>query len=94
MSHPLFIFTIYDKKSESHQTPFGAPSRAAAVRMFKDEVNASSSQSMVARHAEDFDLIHLVTVDVSTGALIDSPNLIVVSGLSVREAPASAGQAA
>uniref|UniRef100_A0AAU8B1F3 Nonstructural protein n=1 Tax=Dulem virus 149 TaxID=3145626 RepID=A0AAU8B1F3_9VIRU len=61
----LKCFSVYDKKSESFNTPFFAPTYGVAVRSFTDL--ALNRETVVGQHPEDFDLYCVGSFDDSTG---------------------------
>lgn len=53
----LEIFSIYDQKAEAHLPPFFLPTKAMAIRTFKDCVN--NPEHAFGRNPGDYTLFHL-----------------------------------
>lgn len=66
-----YIFSIYDKKADSFDSPYPAVNNTVAVRMFADLV--ARQDNLVGQHPEDFELYQLAYFDQSTGRFKASP---------------------
>lgn len=62
------IFSVFDSKAETFNTPFFMAAKGQALRGFADEVNRRDSE--VAKHPEDYTLFHLGEVDLDTGLVV------------------------
>lgn len=58
-------FAVYDAKIGAHMQPFFMDTNAAAIRAFIDL--AQDQRTMIAKHPEDFTLMHLGSYDEETG---------------------------
>lgn len=63
----MLLFTCRDSAVEAYGKPVFAPTRAAAIRSFGDEVNSPSFS-----HPECFDLYCIGSFDEETGVLISN----------------------
>lgn len=61
----LIMCTVYDAKARSYIQPFFAPNTAVAERMFHQAV--CDEQHDFNRHAEDYTLFHIGSVDQDSG---------------------------
>ena len=72
------VMCVRDAAIESFGRPFFVPHVGQALREFTDEVRSTSSDSVVAKHPEDYDLYHLGTFDPKDGSfsVLDIPRRI------------------
>lgn len=66
------VFAVYDKKSQSYNTPFFCANDDLAKRSFIDLCR--DSRTVVALHPEDFDLWHLGTFMEGTACFLQAQN--------------------
>ena len=59
------IFSIYDSKAETFNTPLFLVQEGQAIRIFDDMVN--DDQTDIAKHTEDYTLFNLGEFDSETG---------------------------
>lgn len=64
----LEIFSVIDTKAELFIQPYFAPTVASGIRMFESAVNDEKLQFK--KHAGDYTLFHLGTINQHTGELI------------------------
>lgn len=57
----LQIYSIYDVKAETYNTPFFMPNEAMALRAFKDAIQDKNHE--FSRNPEDYSLFHLGSFD-------------------------------
>lgn len=62
------IYTIYDEKAQSYNTPFTALNDQLAIRIFQDASN--DPQTTVYHHKEDFTLYGIGTYNQDTAELV------------------------
>jgi hypothetical protein len=60
------VFTVFDRVSECHGTPYYAVSKGSAIRGFNDEINRPSADNQLFKHPKDFELCYLGTFDDQT----------------------------
>ena len=67
------IFTIYDTKAESFNTPFFQNTIGQATRSFTDAVNDPTTS--MHNHPEDFTLFEIGSIDLDTAKMetLDTP---------------------
>lgn len=58
------MYTVYDRKAETHLPPFCMPTRAAAIRAF---VSSKSGDTDLAKYPDDFMLVEHGDWDSATG---------------------------
>lgn len=68
------VFSVFDAKAETFNTPFTMAAKGQALRGFQDEVNRPESE--ISKHPEDYTLFHLGEVDLDTGLItpLTTPN--------------------
>lgn len=69
------LYSIYDRGSESYNQLFQQPTDAAAIRIIKNEM--AQGDSMLAKHATDFELWRLAEFNQETGAITESKERVV-----------------
>lgn len=72
----LRAYTIYDKKSNSYNTPFFALTDEIALRSFDDLIR--DKRSVVGQHPEDFSLFFICVFDELTGRCTEEPSGLVL----------------
>lgn len=77
----LDMVTIYDSAVGAYMRPFFAPSRAAAVRSFGDEVNRVGSEMHA--HPDDYALCHVGVWDDASGMFEGTEVDVIVRGKDV-----------
>lgn len=78
------IYSIYDRKAQYYLPPFTVRSDADAERAFMEAV--TMSETPISQYPADFDLVHLGTIDLDTGALTqDHMPRLMVNGLVALE---------
>ena len=77
------FFAIYDRKSETFDTPFPAPSIATAERMFHKAVNKDGTDYNL--YAADFSLHQVGAFDVGTGRMEGVEPLCITTAVQVHE---------
>ena len=65
------VCSVLDVKANAFATPFFVPNRSMAVRSFGDAV--LDTNSMLAKHPEDYNLYQLGTYDDNSGKLESLP---------------------
>lgn len=60
------VFAVFDSRLGAYMVPFYAPSIGVAVRMFSDA--CGDANSALAKHPEDYTLMHLGEWNDDTGA--------------------------
>lgn len=63
----LFVYAIYDYKTETFQNIFTVQHDGHAERMFADV--ARDEETLIGRHPKDFALVRLGRVDTNTGLI-------------------------
>lgn len=63
------IFSVWDSKTEAYMQPFFSPTIGSGIRAFTDA--AADPNSMIHKHAADFQLHCIGQFDDATGTLID-----------------------
>lgn len=71
----MFLYSVYDTKSESFSPPMTNRTKGEAIRAFSDEVN--NPNSMLHKHPEDYVLFEIGAWDNQTGVL--EPNQAPIS---------------
>lgn len=68
------VFSVFDSKAETFNTPFFMAAKGQALRGFQDEVNRKDSE--IGKHPEDYTLFHIGEVDLETGLItpLTTPN--------------------
>lgn len=61
------IFSIYDNKAETFNTPMYVPAKGVAIRAFSDQAN--DPQSMLNKHPQDYELFCIGDFDADIGLL-------------------------
>lgn len=64
----LYMFSIYDSKSDTFQTPFFAQSNGTGVRMFHKLAN--DSDTIVGQYPSDFTLFEIGQFDDTNGTVM------------------------
>ena len=62
-----WIFSVFDSKAETFNTPFFMAAKGQALRGFQDEVNRPESE--IGKHPEDYTLFCIGEVDLDTGKI-------------------------
>lgn len=70
------MYTVYDQKAETHNSPLCYQTVGQALRAFTDAAN--DPNSAIAKHPEDYTLLEIGTFDDSRGTVEphDKPHLI------------------
>lgn len=80
-----FLCVIRDRLAESIGPVMLYPAIPAAIRAFSDV--ALDPQTMVSRHPEDFDLLHVATIEEGSGEVTPlSPPVVLLTGVAWRAA--------
>lgn len=61
------IFSVFDAKAETFNTPFFMAAKGQALRGFQDEVNRKDSE--INKHPGDYTLFHIGEVELDTGLI-------------------------
>lgn len=85
------LCVIRDRLSDSCGPVMAFPAIPAAIRQFSDV--AVDSQTMVARHPEDFDLLHIANMDERSGAVeAVTPPVVLLTGVQWLASQKPSGQ--
>ena len=68
---------IYDKKAGIYQGVTAVINNAVAIRSFADA--CQDEKSLLNKHAEDYDLVNLGSMEVETGKIEGKPNPVVLA---------------
>lgn len=71
------VVSVMDRAVNAFSRPFFAPTAAAAIRSFSDEVNRRAADNQMNAHPEDFDLYSLGRFEDSTGMFEGTPELLI-----------------
>lgn len=80
----MLIFSVYDKKAKSFNTPFFSLNHDVAKRQFVELCR--DARTVVARNPEDYDLFCLGSFADETGALTPCPPTASMTGVEARVA--------
>lgn len=61
------VCSVFDQALVAYARPFFAPTTAAAVRSFADEVNRKAPDNPLSAHPEDYALFWIATFDDESG---------------------------
>lgn len=77
MSSVIKMYSVYDKKAGSYQTPFFQPSDGVATRAFQEAI--SDKNSLFSKYPDDFSLFFVASFNVLDGSLsfLEKPTLLV-----------------
>lgn len=98
------ILALYDKKAELYLQPFFVQAIGVAFRNLADEIARGGEDNLIARHPEDFLLVHIGHYDEENGTLhpqqtpkqlceIADLSTKIAESSSLREPTNNAGQA-
>ena len=59
------IFSVFDSKAETYNTPLFLPAAGQAIRAFEDQANEETSE--IYKHPEDYTLFEIGTFDSDIG---------------------------
>ena len=76
------VFSVYDKKAQSYNTPFFCPNDDLAKRSFVDLCR--DERTVIARNPEDFDLFCLGSFVEETAIFVTLPPVQLMSGVEAR----------
>lgn len=65
----LKVFSVFDSKAELYRSPFYMNTVGEALRAFQDLAN--DSQSQVAKHPGDYQLVQIAEYDDATGKFFE-----------------------
>lgn len=63
----MYLYSVFDRKAQTYDTPFVAVNDSVASRMFSDLVNRKDN--LVGLHPEDFELTRIGFFDHNRGRL-------------------------
>jgi hypothetical protein len=67
------MLTLYDNKAELYNPPFIVPTIGVAFRNLQDEMQQNGGDNVLARHAKDYDLIHIGHWEEEKGEIHSHP---------------------
>lgn len=80
------LYTILDKKAQTHSEPFTTENDETATRLFSNTVNAPRDRdSSISQYPGDFDLLHIGYYDLEQGTIdANARPRYLVNGLDVK----------
>jgi len=89
------LLSLYDNKAELYNPPFIVPQIGVAFRNLQDEMQQDNGNNLLARHAKDYDLMHIGHWEEEKGEIhshapkkiCNLAELVITNGSSLDETP-------